>query len=125
MGVGKERRTIIIVHGDAKAALVTRTTLRTILALCQRTLGSERHRYAIACPDKLWTDPMVCGGKKYMDAAVDIGRNPVSKADTRRDGQICLAKPYSQARTGTRKCFPVQLTMDRIGKLARLICTLI
>ena len=60
-----------------------------------------------------------------MDAAVDIGRNPVSKADTRRDGQICLAKPNCQARTGTRNFFPVQLTMDRIGKLARLICTLI
>ena len=43
-----------------------------------------------------------------MDAAVDIGSNPVSstrfslsveneQADTRRDGQICLAKPNFQA----------------------------
>ena len=43
-----------------------------------------------------------------MDAAVDIGSTPVSKhqtqpecgdeqADTRRDGQICLMKPNSQA----------------------------
>ena len=38
------------------------------------------------------------------------------QADTRRDGQICLTKPNSQARTGTRKYFPVQLTMERIGK---------
>ena len=69
-----------------------------------------------------------------MDAAADMGRNPVSKhqiqpeceqADTRRDGQICLTKPNSQARTGTRIFFPVQLTLDRIGKLARLICTLL
>ena len=48
-----------------------------------------------------------------MDAAADIGRNPVSKhqihslsieneqADTGRDGQSCLAKPSSQAQTGT------------------------
>ena len=71
-----------------------------------------------------------------MDAAVDIGSNPVSKhhislsveneqAGTRRDGQICITKPNSQARTGTRIFFPVQLTMDRIGKLTRLICTLL
>ena len=71
-----------------------------------------------------------------MDAAVDIGRNPVGKhqirsecvengqADTRRDGQTCLAKPHSQARTGMRIFFPVQLTMNRIGKLTRLICSL-
>ena len=47
------------------------------------------------------------------------------QADTRRDGQICLTKPNSQARTRTRIFFPVQLTMDRIGKLTRLICTLL
>ena len=39
------------------------------------------------------------------------------QADTRRDSQTCLAKPSSQARTGARKIFPVQLTMDRIGNL--------
>ena len=40
-----------------------------------------------------------------MDAAVDIGSNPTrfslsvknEQADTRRDGQICLAKPNFQA----------------------------
>ena len=47
------------------------------------------------------------------------------QADTRRDGQTCLAKPNSQARTGTRKFFSVQLTINRIGKLTRLICTLL
>ena len=61
-----------------------------------------------------------------MDTAADIRRNPLSKprfivsveneqAGTGRDGQTCLAKPNFQARTGTRKCFPVQLTMIRIG----------
>ena len=50
-----------------------------------------------------------------MDAAaVEIGRNPVSKhhvypedgdeqADAGRDGRTRLAKPYSQARTRTGK----------------------
>ena len=69
-----------------------------------------------------------------MDAAVDVGRNPVStrfsvsieneQGDTRRDSQTCLAKPNSQVRTGTSNFFPVQLTMNRIGNLTRLICTL-
>ena len=81
---------------------------------------------------------MVHGGKnkKYMDPAADIGRNPVSnnrfslsveneKADTGRDGQTCLAKPKSPARTVTGKCFPVQLTTNRIGNLTQLICTLL
>ena len=35
-----------------------------LLALRRRTLGSERHRYAIAWPDKLRTDPMAYGGLK-------------------------------------------------------------
>ena len=43
-----------------------------------------------------------------------------------RDG---TAKPISRnqvfARTGARKNFPAQLTMDRIGNLTRLICTLL
>ena len=47
------------------------------------------------------------------------------QADTRRDSQTCLAKPNSLARTGTRTFFPVQLTMNRIGDLTRLICTLL
>ena len=49
-----------------------------------------------------------------MDVAAEIGRNPASKhqiqseygdeqADTGRDGQTCLARPDSQARTGTGK----------------------
>ena len=47
------------------------------------------------------------------------------QVDTRRDSQTCLAKPSSQARTGARNFFPVQLTMNRIGNLTQSICTLL
>ena len=51
---------------------------------------------------------------KYMNATAGIGRNPVSKhqiqsecrdeqADAGRDCRTRLAKPNSQARTGTEK----------------------
>ena len=72
-----------------------------------------------------------------MDAAKELGRNPVSKhqiqpecgneqADAGRDCRTHLAKPNSQARTRTGKYyfFPVQLTTCRIGNLTRLIHTL-
>ena len=85
------------------------------MAPCRRTLGSERHRYAIiAWPDKLGTDPMAYGGYNYMEAAAELGRNPVSKhqiqpeyggeqADAGRDCRTRLARPSSQARTRTGK----------------------
>ena len=47
------------------------------------------------------------------------------QADKRRYSQTCLAKPNSQARTGARKFSPVQLTINRIGNLTQLICTLL
>ena len=72
-----------------------------------------------------------------MDSAAELGRNPVSKhqiqpehGDEQTDaGRNCrnrLARPNSQARTGTGKTiFPCsQLIMGRIGNLARLILTL-
>ena len=82
------------------------------------------------------TDPMVYGGEYIWTPLRTSGAIPQvstrfslrvdnEQADTRRDGQICLTKPNSQARTGTRKFFPVKLTMDKIGKLTRLICTLL
>ena len=58
---------------------------------------------------------MVYGGlNKQMDDAAEIGRNPVSKhqiqpeygdeqADAGRDCRTRLARPNSQARTGTGK----------------------
>ena len=72
-----------------------------------------------------------------MDAAAELGRNPVSKhqiqpeygdeqADAGRDCRTRLARPNSQARPGTGKIsfLPVQLTTTRIGNLTRLIHTL-
>ena len=73
-----------------------------------------------------------------MDAAAELGRNPVSKhqiqpeyrderADAGRNCQTLLARPNSQARTADREImliFPVQLTTSRIGDLTRLIHTL-
>ena len=63
---------------------------------------------------------MAYGGlKKYMDAAAELGRNPISKhhihpeygdeeADAGRDCRTRLARPHSQARTGTGKySFPL------------------
>ena len=47
------------------------------------------------------------------------------EADAGRDGRTCLARPNFQARTGTEKIFPVQLTTNRNGNLARLIYTLL
>ena len=61
------------------------------------------------------TDPMTYGGLyKEMDAAAELGRNPVSKhqiqpeyedeqADVGRDCQTHLVRPNSQARTRTGK----------------------
>ena len=74
---------------------------------------------------------------KYMDAAAELGRNPVSKhqiqpecgdeqADAGWDCRTRLARPNSKALTVTGKyfIFPVQLTASRIGNLTRLIHTL-
>ena len=44
-----------------KAAPVTGTTSMVLLTLCLRTLGSERHRYAIEGPDKFGTALMAVG----------------------------------------------------------------
>ena len=74
-----------------------------------------------------------------MDAAAELGRNPVSKyqiqpeygdeqADAGRDG---TAEPVSRdqilrhARGQGNIIFPVQLTTSRIGNLTRLIHTLL
>ena len=72
-----------------------------------------------------------------MDAAAELGRNPVSRhhiqpecgdeqADAGRDCRTCFARSNSQARTGTVKHLfsPVQLTTSRIGNHTRLINTL-
>ena len=73
-----------------------------------------------------------------MDAAAELGRNPVRKhqiqpeygdeqADAGRDCRTRLARPNSQARTRTGKysIFSVQLTTCRTGNLTRLMHTYI
>ena len=69
-----------------------------------------------------------------MDAAVDIGSNPVSKHQIQPEcgeyaGWHETGRPNLSHETkfsgvnGNKKKIPVQLTMDRIGKLTLLICT--
>ena len=73
-----------------------------------------------------------------MDAAAELGRNPVSKhqiqpeygdeqADAGRDCRNRLARPNSSATNADRGIFifPVQLITSRIGNLTRLIHTLL
>ena len=72
-----------------------------------------------------------------MDAAAELGRNPVSKHQVQPDygdeqadaGRDCRTRPretnFSSAYGDTEICiFPVQLTTSRIGNLTRLILTL-
>ena len=48
VGVGNDRHINWLMLTPGKAAPVTGTTLRTVVALHRRTLDSERHRYANA-----------------------------------------------------------------------------
>ena len=71
-----------------------------------------------------------------MDDAAELGRNPVSKhqiqpkygdeqADAGQDGRTRLARPNSQAQTGTgKKKNPCSADPSRTGNLTRLILTL-
>ena len=81
---------------------------------------------------------MAYGGlNKYMDAAVELGRNPVSKyhiqlehgdeqAGAGPDCRTRLVRSDSQARTEimTKIISLFQLTTSRIGNLTRLILPL-
>ena len=73
--------------------------------LYRRTLGSERHRYAVALPDKLGTGTMTCGGlNTFMDAAAEIGSTTfslsVEMSRLTRDG---TAEPVSRGQILRRK----------------------
>ena len=60
-----------------------------------------------------WTSAAIPGVSTRFSLSVEN-----EQADTRRDGQICLAKPNFQAGMGTRKFFPGQLDhVNRIGNL--------
>ena len=59
VGVGK-RGAYSLVHGDLPRQHSFGTTLR-FTGPVPADLGSERYRYAIACPDKVGTDPLAYG----------------------------------------------------------------
>ena len=62
VGVGKERRTKFGPRWYLKRQHPLLELPLGLLALCRWTLGSERHRYVIAWPDKLGTNPTAVGG---------------------------------------------------------------
>ena len=87
-GYGKERRTQIGPQGYLnRSAYLNRShpLLKLpwgLLALCRWTLGGERHRYAIAWPNKLGTDPVAIdgidgrrGGKREYQGVSTINSN--------------------------------------------------
>ena len=94
--------------------------------------------YASAWPDKLGTSPDGVWRYKWLDAATEIGKNPVSKypiqpgygkwAGWRGTGQPNPSREtkFSGA-SGDREIliFPVQQTTSRIGNLTRSIRTLV
>ena len=108
-----------------------------VLALCRRTLGSERHRYGIAQPDKLGTDPMVYRGfyiNKWTPPRNSEGvSHPIQPeywewAGWRGTGWLSPSRETKFSGTYGDKgifIFPVQLTTSRIGNLTRLIHTLL
>ena len=71
-----------------------------------------------------------------MDAAAELGRNPVSKhqiqpeygdehADAGRDGRTRLARPNSQARTGQEKInFPCSADHEQDWQPYPVICNM-
>ena len=66
----------------------------------------------------IWTPPRNSGGIPRVSTRFSVSIEN-EQADKRRDSQTCLAKPNSQARTGARKFFPDQLTINRIGNLTQ------
>ena len=72
----------------------------------------------------IWTPPWTSGAIPSVSTRFGVSIEN-EQADTRRDSHTYIAKPICQARTGTRKFFPVQLTMNRIGNFTRLMFTLL
>ena len=104
-----KRGVYYLVHGDLPRQHPFGTTLRFTGPV------QAASRQAITWPDKLGTDPMAYSGlNNSMDAAAELGRNPVSKhpisseygdgqGDAGRDCRARLARPNSQGRTQTGK----------------------
>ena len=126
-GCGKERRILIGPWWPAKAALV-----RNYLEVYWPCVGGLSVVNAIGTQLR---DPINSGLTRWrmavsqMDAAAELGRNPVSKhqvqseyedeqADAGRDGWTRLARPNSQARTGTGEYSFLSLNRSRGRSLA-------
>ena len=84
--------------------------------------------------DRLGADPMTYGIDKLMDAAAEVGRNPVSKhqiqpeygdeqADAGRDCRTLSRETIFSGANGDIEIlfFSVQLTMSTTGNLTRLV----
>ena len=97
------------------------------MALCRRTLGIERHRYAVA--DSInsgltrWRMAVI---NEKMNAAAELGRSSVCKrqiqpeygdeqVDAGRDCRTRLARPNSQARTRTGRYSFFLFSLPRAG----------
>ena len=112
--MGKERRIFIGLWWPARQHMLLKLPRGLLLALCRRTLGRERHRYAIAWLNTLGTDPMAYGDITQWTPPRKSERIPwVSsrfslsveneQAHAGRDGRTRPARPISQVRTGTGK----------------------
>ena len=73
-----------------------------------------------------WTPWQKAGGTPGVSTRFNLSVEN-EQADAGRDGRTRLARPNSQARTGTaageKNIFPAQLNTSRIGNLTRLIHT--
>ena len=72
----------------------------------------------------MWTPSRKAGGIPRVRTRLSLSVEN-EQADAERDGRTCLARPNSQARTGTKKktYFPARLTTSRNGNHIRLIHT--
>ena len=76
VGVRNERRTEIGPWRYLKRQNPLLELPRRLLALRRQTLGSERHRYATALPDKLGTDPVAADSIKKWTPSRKAGGIP-------------------------------------------------
>ena len=81
---------------------------RRLLALCRWTRGGERHRYAIAWPDKIGTDPMAVDGYS-LTPSQETGR-------TQDESGAYLRAPSTHwSRFPRRRSFMFTVNRHRVG----------
>ena len=89
----KTRGAYYLVHGDPQRQHPLHELPRGLLSLCRRTLGSERHRYAVAWPDKLGTDPIAYARYKCINRRRHGFSQSMEMSRLTRDG---IAEPVSR-----------------------------